>query len=247
MRALIASTAVILLLAGGFAPTTVSAADGVEFTEWEVPWEGTQPRDPYVDGEGRVWFVGQRGDYLAYLDPSTGEFERYDLEPGYRDGPPPAHTGGFTDDTCHACHFDNDLNDASGSLTLDGVPVSFGSPEPSRLTITLTRPGLAVAGFQLAVRIAEGPGRGRQAGTLRAVDDRVQIVADGDRGVVYAQHTETGAAVRESGTWIVEWSPGSVEAPVVFHVAANAANDDFSEFGDYIYTLESTSDPTQGP
>ena len=34
------------------------------------------------DGQGRVWFVGQRGNYLAYLDPATGDFRRYELDPG---------------------------------------------------------------------------------------------------------------------------------------------------------------------
>jgi virginiamycin B lyase len=54
----------------------------VEITEWPVPWENTRPRDPYVDVEGRVWFVGQRGDYLAYLEPGSGDFKRYELMPG---------------------------------------------------------------------------------------------------------------------------------------------------------------------
>ena len=81
MRILIAS-AVILSLGSGVAVTSATAADGVEITEWEVPWDGTRPRDPYVDGQGRVWFVGQRGDYVAYLEPDTGEFRRYDLDEG---------------------------------------------------------------------------------------------------------------------------------------------------------------------
>lgn len=54
----------------------------VEITEWMVPWEGTRPRDPYVDNEGRVWFVGQAGDYVAYFEPRTGNFKRFDLDPG---------------------------------------------------------------------------------------------------------------------------------------------------------------------
>ena len=56
--------------------------DPIEITEWTVPWENSRPRDPYVDSQNRVWFVGQRSDYLAYLDPETGEFKRYDLESG---------------------------------------------------------------------------------------------------------------------------------------------------------------------
>ncbi len=61
--------------------TTVNR-NPVEITEWPVPWENTRPRDPYLGPAGRVWFVGQRGDYAAYLDPENGEFRRYDLDPG---------------------------------------------------------------------------------------------------------------------------------------------------------------------
>jgi virginiamycin B lyase len=60
----------------------VFAAVKVEIREWDVPWEDTRPRDPYLDGKGRVWFVGQTGDYIAALDPSSGKFERYELEQG---------------------------------------------------------------------------------------------------------------------------------------------------------------------
>ena len=55
----------------------------IESKEFTVPWGAqTRPRDPYVDGQGRVWFVGQVGHYVAYVDPKTGEFKRYDLDPG---------------------------------------------------------------------------------------------------------------------------------------------------------------------
>jgi virginiamycin B lyase len=66
---------------GQDSPTTADLVE-VEITEWNVPWANTRPRDPFVDGEGRVWFVGQVGDYVAYLDPTSGEFTRFDLDPG---------------------------------------------------------------------------------------------------------------------------------------------------------------------
>ena len=50
--------------------------------QWPVPWQRTRPRDPYVDAQGKVWFVGQVGDYVAVLDPTSGQFRRYDLEHG---------------------------------------------------------------------------------------------------------------------------------------------------------------------
>ena len=63
-------------------PVGLADDDPVEITEWVVPWQETRPRDPYADGKGRVWFVGQRADYVAYLEPVSGEFRRYDLEAG---------------------------------------------------------------------------------------------------------------------------------------------------------------------
>ncbi len=51
-------------------------------TEWTVPWEKSRPRDPYVAPDGRVWFVGQAGNYVAVLDPKNGEFKRYEIDPG---------------------------------------------------------------------------------------------------------------------------------------------------------------------
>ncbi|MGH7256262.1 MAG: virginiamycin B lyase family protein [Nitrospirales bacterium] len=66
----------------GSEPSPTSTYSQTAITEWSVPWEGTRPRDPFVDQRGKVWFVGQQGGYLAVLDPGTGTFERFDLEPG---------------------------------------------------------------------------------------------------------------------------------------------------------------------
>ena len=56
------------------AGSTVAVAP-VEITEWTVPWEKTRPRDPFVDASGKVWFVGQAGNYIAWLNPANGEFK----------------------------------------------------------------------------------------------------------------------------------------------------------------------------
>jgi len=57
-------------------------SEQVEMKEWTVPWEQSRPRDPYVGPDGRVWFVGQAGNYVAYLEPQSGEFTRYELDEG---------------------------------------------------------------------------------------------------------------------------------------------------------------------
>src|SRR5205085_4282493 len=50
--------------------------------EWTVPWERTRPRDPIMDQAGRVWFVGQVGNYVAYLEPASGQFKRFSIDDG---------------------------------------------------------------------------------------------------------------------------------------------------------------------
>jgi virginiamycin B lyase len=73
------------LLALGFLSLVVPITDDKPpvIKEWPVPWADTRPRDPYLDPTtGRIWFCGQTGHYLAYLVPATGEFKRFDLEPG---------------------------------------------------------------------------------------------------------------------------------------------------------------------
>jgi virginiamycin B lyase len=75
-----------LLLSGfvvvGAGGAAAQASQAPDIREWNVPWEDTRPRDPYVDANGRVWFVGQTGHYIAYLEPQSGQFKRYELEPG---------------------------------------------------------------------------------------------------------------------------------------------------------------------
>ncbi len=56
--------------------------ESVEITEWPVPWQRSRPRDPFVDAKGRVWFVGQEGNYVAYLEPTSGQFRRFEIEDG---------------------------------------------------------------------------------------------------------------------------------------------------------------------
>lgn len=63
-------------------PATLQAQENLDIREWEVPWEESRPRDPYVGPRDRVWFVGQRSHYVAVLDPESGDFRKYDLEDG---------------------------------------------------------------------------------------------------------------------------------------------------------------------
>lgn len=72
-------TVVCLSLGAQAEPSQNSLPGLLEFTEWQVPWENSRPRDPYVAPDGKVWFVGQVGDYIARLDPKTGDMTKFDI------------------------------------------------------------------------------------------------------------------------------------------------------------------------
>lgn len=163
--------------------------------------------------------------------------------PLYPASPPPAHTGGFGEPTCHSCHFEANLNEPGGTLSLAGAPTAYLPGESYRLEVVLTHGEMVSAGFQLAVRLADGPHAGAQAGELRPLDDRTAITIDGERRVQYLHHTDPGSRLRTPGTtrWSFEWIAPVAGAEqdgsgaVVFHLVANAADGDDSPFGDLIY------------
>jgi len=72
----------ILALATFLALPAWAQTNPIEIEEWAVEWEDTRPRDPAVADDGRIWFVGQAGDYAAVFDPATEEMTRFDLPEG---------------------------------------------------------------------------------------------------------------------------------------------------------------------
>jgi virginiamycin B lyase len=74
MRSRILCTLATLCVVG-----TSAEAQSLAVREWPVEWQG-RPRDPDVDRQGRVWFVGQVGNYIGMFDPATEAFRRFDLE-----------------------------------------------------------------------------------------------------------------------------------------------------------------------
>lgn len=69
-----------LALMGGPAGAAEQGDEPV-VTEWPIEWGG-RTRDPYVAPDGKVWFVGQAGNYVATFDSETGDTRRYEIEPG---------------------------------------------------------------------------------------------------------------------------------------------------------------------
>lgn len=146
-------------------------------------------------------------------------------------------TGGFEEETCHSCHFDFDLNpDENGGLSVSGLPSSVEESAVYEIEITVEREDLGAAGFQLAARYPDGS----QAGSFELEGDKKVMFSESvPDSLQYVQHSAEGVdpAGSSSNSWVVRWqAPESVRDSVKFHIAANAANGDRSEFGDWIFT-----------
>lgn len=178
----------------------------------------------------------------------------------YADGPPPAHTGGFGEPTCRECHFDGPEEPDGVRLEVGGLPSRYRPGERYTLTVVLEAPELRRGGFELSARFLAGDREGAQAGSLEAGSGRVEVVAAPPPGggspgpIAYARQTSNGslagsgadggvgvAAATGAGslTWRLTWTApdhrGASGCPTVaLDVAANASNDDASEFGDRI-------------
>jgi hypothetical protein len=104
---------------------------------------------------------------------------------------------------------------------------------------------MLAGGFQLAARSDDAAGR--QAGDLGPADDRATLVKTTLPAVQYLQHTRrgTGLAAPDTARWTLLWRAPDGLGRVVFHLAANAANEDNSEMGDFIFTLSRVVGPTR--
>jgi hypothetical protein len=166
--------------------------------------------------------------------------------PPYRDGPPVGFSGGFGEDSCQACHFEAEVNQPPGAVVLAGVPRRYVSGEAYPLTVTLTRPGVAVGGFMLTARLA---GSGAQAGVLSVAADegpRVSISTDPESGVQYAHQRADGSSHVTADTmqWTVLWSAPDLDGGgVLLHVSALAADGDDSASGDHVFTTWASVGP----
>jgi virginiamycin B lyase len=75
----IAAVAVVALTAG--AQARQQAADP-QLKDHNESWmNGTRPRDPFADQKGRVWFVGQTGNYIGRIN-TDGAIQKFEIDAG---------------------------------------------------------------------------------------------------------------------------------------------------------------------
>ncbi|MCA9757213.1 MAG: hypothetical protein KDA27_15515 [Candidatus Eisenbacteria bacterium] len=166
-----------------------------------------------------------------------------------RAGDPPAFQ------TCKdaACHNSFDLNSGDGSLTINGLPAGYEPGTVYTLEVMIADPGQSRWGFEATVIDAAGD----QAGDLAPVDPSLVQVSQGSGNARdYIKHRSAGTfpGQADGASWQVEWTaPMAGSGTASFYLAGNAANNNGSNAGDYIYTFSadipegdtSSIDPTQ--
>ena len=162
-------------------------------------------------------------------------------------GPDPAMNGiNGNAQTCAVagCHTSFPLNTSGGSVSVSGLPASgWVAGQTYPLTVTITRTGQRAFGFQLS---AVGDGTNQQAGSF-ARGTNVQVICgnlsssplncSNASAIQFAEH-QSPASGSGTGTFTVNWTaPANAAVGTVrFNVAGNAANNDGTNQGDYIFT-----------
>lgn len=128
--------------------------------------------------------------------------------------------------SCASCHFESDPVMQSDRLSISGLPARAEPGRVYELALALSDPDAVITGFQLIADAVDRP-----AGAFLADGDGVELAEFGAAVRSTAPRAADGGSV-----WTLRWqAPSRIDADIVFHAAAAAANDDGSPFGDVIH------------
>jgi hypothetical protein len=161
--------------------------------------------------------------FLALVTFAVAAFT-FNAARAFADGAPWGAANPAAEQHCASCHFENDPVRDSAALLIDGLPAK---PEPGttyELQIIFEDSDIVIAGFQLIAHAGQ-----EEAGTFTSSDADIEFIGAAIRS--------TAPARSDGGvSWAIAWrAPGELTLPVIFYVAAAAANDDESPFGDTIH------------
>lgn len=142
----------------------------------------------------------------------------------FPDGAPWGAANPAAAEDCASCHFGADPVHGSEALSIVGLPDRAGAGESYELVVRFEDEEIVTAGFQLFAAAGHG-----DAGTIVSSTADVEFAGAAIRST---------APVRSPGSasWTMEWrAPAAIDSPIVFFVAASAANDDGSPLGDTIH------------
>ncbi len=160
----------------------------------------------------------------------------------FSSGPPDGKTGAPGEGLCSDCH--SNSSDGDGSLSLSGVPTEYAFDQTYMLTVTIEDPDQQRWGFEIT---ASDPSN-NAAGEFTITDAvNTQLSDNASPSKDYVKHTSDGTMLGvEDGpvNWDFDWTaPSSDVGEITFYLAGNAANGNFANSGDFIYSTSVSSPP----
>jgi hypothetical protein len=165
-----------------------------------------------------------------------------DIEMAYAfsNGPQDGKTGAPGENNCTQCHSSFPLDSGAGGWWEwnFGELLEYDAGETYNLTFEIFDPQAMRWGFEITFIDAAGD----QAGILSSVDGNTQVSSSVQGGHLrqYGKQTSAGTAsgTADGTTWDMTWvAPASGAGAVTLYGMANAANNNGSSSGDYIYSM----------
>jgi len=157
-------------------------------------------------------------------------------------GAPAGVTGAPPGANCTICH-EGVANSGSGSVKIEFAGGGTYTPGATyKVHVTVADPGAQRWGFELTARM--GANKAAQAGSFSVDNAATTQFSPGSGPGEYVTHTSAGTSLGTSGsnTWEVNWTaPPAGSGTVTFYAAGNAANGNFNNLGDQIYTTSLTA------
>ncbi len=157
-------------------------------------------------------------------------------------GANPGNTGAPGESTCASsgCHDDNSLNGGPGNLTIkptfDGDNITtYDTNTTITLKLALKDQQMNAAGFEMiALRVDNN----NSVGNFKPQSDQQKTGFNNN----YLTHTKAFTSFDgNTKTWTIKWeSPDKIVGDIRFYAAGNAANNNNTSSGDYIYSTDTT-------
>ena len=150
---------------------------------------------------------------------------------------PPADRSGVSGVTCSTsgCHNDFPANAGEGSVSITGLPAEWTPGVLYPLQVSVSHSGASLYGFQMTAVDSTGAQAG---GFAIGMGTAIQSGSVGGKTIEHMQHSFASP----NNTFSFRWTAPETSSTgaVRFNVAANAANGNFNQFGDFIYSTETS-------
>ncbi len=127
-------------------------------------------------------------------------------------------------EACASCHFGDAPVAESEALTVEGAPALAAPGETYQLTLRFAPGEAGIAGYLATFRRAEG-----EAGTVAPGEGQAA------KDAAVRSTAPLPVSAEACAEWTFAWTAPDTPGPVALHIAANAANDDASPFGDTVH------------